>query len=226
MLSFWQVILVWAPEAWFNGTHHFTIGILMATKPAQVCPVELADSLDNKLRRWLQNPQKILAPCISEGMAALDVGCGPGFFSIELARLVGPRGRVIAVDLQQGMLDKLAAKISGTDLSTRITLVKCDTSNINFSDPVDFILAFYMVHEVTDQAAFFRQLFPLLRETGKILLVEPKMFHVSQAQFRETLHQAEAAGLISTPGPRLLLSWSALLTKGVAQTPRVCPDRP
>jgi len=147
----------------------------MTAEQTRVCPVELADSLDSRLRRWLQNPRKILEPYVSDGMVALDVGCGPGFFSIELARLVGPRGRVIAADLQQGMLDKLAARIKGTDLSARIGLVKCDSSNLNIEEAVYFILTFYMVHEVPDQAAFFRRLFHLLRETGKVLLVEPKM---------------------------------------------------
>ncbi len=188
----------------------------MTAEQTRVCPVELADSLDSRLRRWLQNPRKILEPYVSDGMVALDVGCGPGFFSIELARLVGSRGRVIAADLQQGMLDKLAARIKRTDLSARIGLVKCDSSNLNIEEAVDFILTFYMVHEVPDQAAFFRRLFHLLRETGKVLLVEPKMFHVSRAQFRETIRQAETVGFISTPGPKLRMSWSAVLIKGVA----------
>lgn len=185
----------------------------MATEQNRVCPVELADSLDSRLRRWLQNPRKILAPFVTEGMTALDIGCGPGFFSIELGRLVGPTGSVIAADLQQGMLDKLAVKIKGTDLATRIGMVKCDPGRLNVSGSVDFILTFYMVHEVPDQAAFFRQLFPLLREAGKVLIVEPKMFHVSRAQFSNTIRQAEAAGFLSTEGPRLPMSWSAVLKK-------------
>jgi ubiquinone/menaquinone biosynthesis C-methylase UbiE len=190
----------------------------MGTESDRVCPVELADSLDSRIRRWLQKPEKILAPFVTEGQTVLDVGCGPGFFSIELARLVGPNGRVIAADLQQGMLDKLAGKIKGTDLSARFRLVTCDQSSLNVTEQVDFILTFYMVHEVPDQAGFFRQLFPLLRETGKVLMVEPKMFHVSRAQFSDTIRQAEAAGFLSTEGPRLPMSWSAVLKKsaGVA----------
>ncbi len=43
----------------------------------RVCPVELAGSLDNRFRRWLQNPRKILAPYVREGMKVLDIGCGP-----------------------------------------------------------------------------------------------------------------------------------------------------
>ena len=69
-----------------------------------VCPAALAGSLDNRIRRWFQNPQKILSPYIKEGMTVLDIGCGPGFFSVEIAHLVGKTGRVIAADLQEGML--------------------------------------------------------------------------------------------------------------------------
>jgi ubiquinone/menaquinone biosynthesis C-methylase UbiE len=185
----------------------------MAAERNRVCPVELADSLDSRIRRWLQNPGRILKPFVTEGMTALDVGCGPGFFSIELARLVGSTGKVIAVDLQQGMLDRLARKIGGTDLSARIELVRCDQSRLHVSEPVDFILTFYMVHEVPDQPAFFRQLFPLLRESGRFLLVEPKLFHVSRAQFRDTIRHAENAGFSTASGPLLPFSWSAVLTR-------------
>ena len=73
----------------------------MMTEQIRVCPVALAASLDNKLRRWLQNPRKILESYVSDGILVLDVGCGPRFFSIELARLVGPDGRVIAPALHQ-----------------------------------------------------------------------------------------------------------------------------
>ncbi len=66
-----------------------------------VCPVERAGSLDNRIRRWLQDPQKILGPYIEEGMTILDIGCGPGFFSIDMAQMVGKSGRVIASDLHQ-----------------------------------------------------------------------------------------------------------------------------
>ena len=179
----------------------------------RVCPVELADSLDSRIRRWLQNPQPILSPYVTRGMTVLDVGCGPGFFSIELAKLVGESGRVIAVDLQQGMLERLRDKISGSAFEERITLVKCAQDNITVSETVDFILTFYMVHEVPDKENFFRQLVHLLKDQGQYLIVEPKLFHVSRKEFRATLSIAQRNGFEIHEGPRLLASWSAVLTK-------------
>ena len=179
----------------------------------RVCPVELADSLDGRIRRWLQSPYKILAPYIKEGMTVLDVGCGPGFFSIELAKLVGITGKVIAADLQQGMLRRLQDKIKGTALEDRITLVNCESDNINVSTPMDFILTFYMVHEVPDKGTFFKQLSRVLKAQGQYLLVEPKLFHVSKTEFQTTLKAAQNNGFEIYQGPNLPLSWSALLKK-------------
>jgi ubiquinone/menaquinone biosynthesis C-methylase UbiE len=178
----------------------------------RVCPVELANSLDSKIREWLQNPQKILSPYINEGITALDIGCGPGFFSVEMAKLVGEKGKVIAADLQEGMLQKLREKIKGTTLENRIVLVKCDKDKINVIDKADFILAFYMVHEVPDKEKLFASLKNILKENGQFLIVEPKLFHVNLKEFDATIHIAEKAGFKAANGPKLLFSHSALLT--------------
>lgn len=177
----------------------------------RVCPVELADSLDSGIRKWLQNPERILSPYVREGMTVLDVGCGPGFFSLALARMVGGTGKVISADLQEGMLSKLKDKIRGTELEKRITLVKCDKGDINVSGKVDFAVAFYMVHEVPDKVSFFRQLKGVVKDNGRVLIVEPKLFHVSRKEFAATTEQAAGAGFTTQPGPRLPLSWSAIL---------------
>lgn len=177
----------------------------------RVCPVELANSLDNRFRRWIQNPQKILAPYIKEGMTVLDLGCGPGFFSVEIAKMVGNEGRVISADLQEGMLQRLKNKIRGTQLESRIQLVKCDKSTINVHDKVDFILAFYMVHEVPGKNSLFKELKNILKEKGEFLLVEPKLFHVSRKEFETTIRLAEDNGFKISEGPKLPFSWSAIL---------------
>ncbi|MEA3513943.1 MAG: class I SAM-dependent methyltransferase [Nanoarchaeota archaeon] len=94
----------------------------MEKKNKRVCPVENAGSLDNILRKWIHNPKKILGNYVEEGMVVLDIGCGPGLFSVEIAKMVGKTGKVIAADLQEGMLKKLRSKIRGKDIERGIKL--------------------------------------------------------------------------------------------------------
>jgi ubiquinone/menaquinone biosynthesis C-methylase UbiE len=178
----------------------------------RVCPVERAGSLDNRVRRWIQNPQKILRHYIEEGMTVLDVGCGPGFFSIDVAQMVGNSGHVIASDLQEGMLQKVRDKIKGTELEERITLHKCKENKIGVSQQVDFVLMFYMVHEISNKEEFFNEIGTILKPNGQILIVEPP-FHVSKSAFEETIKEARDVGFIDVKGPNVLFSKTAILKK-------------
>ena len=179
----------------------------------RVCPVERAGSLDNKFRRWFQNPKKILRPYVNKGMTVLDIGCGPGFFSVDMAQMVGETGRVIASDLQDGMLRKLQSKIQGTHLEERIILHKCEKDKIGIEEQVDFILAFYMVHEIPHQDMFFKEIESILKTNGLILIVEPP-FHVSKKAFSQTVERAQEAGLIASEGPKVLFGKTVILKKG------------
>lgn len=175
-----------------------------------VCPVELAGGLDNRLRRWLQNPQKILKPYIKPGMSVLDLGCGPGFFSIEIACLLNGSGQVIAADLQQGMLDKVSNRIKGTELESRIRLHRCKTDSIDLFEKVDFVLAFYMIHEVPDQERLFKELKSILKPDGKILIVEPN-FHVRKKAFESMLLKIKSSGLEVLDRPKMFFSRMVVL---------------
>jgi len=184
----------------------------VAREKNRVCPVRLAGSLDNRIRRWLQNPRKILGPYIKEGMTVLDVGCGPGFFSIELAQMVGKSGRVIASDLQEGMLQKVREKIQGTELEERITLHKCEKNRLGLSEPVDFVLAFYVVHEIPNQEDLFNEIKSILKPNGQVFIVEPPI-HTSRKAFEETIRKALDAGLIVVDRPRIFPNRVVILQK-------------
>jgi hypothetical protein len=90
-------------------------------------------------------------------------------------------------------------------------LVKCNSDKINAPGKADFILTFYMVHEVPDKNGFFKQLKDILNEKGQVLLVEPKLFHISRKEFEATTRLAENIGFNICPGPNLPFSWTALL---------------
>jgi ubiquinone/menaquinone biosynthesis C-methylase UbiE len=180
----------------------------MANK--HICPVQLAGSLDTKIRRWFQNPQKIVHPYIKEGMTVLDIGCGPGFFTLDMAQMVGENGRVIAADLQAGMLQKLENKIRNTELEERITLHQSSEDKIGIEEEVDFILAFYMVHEAPHQDKFFNDIKSILKTSGQMLIVEPPI-HVSRKEFNQAISLAKSAGLLISEGPKIFLHKTAII---------------
>lgn len=178
-----------------------------------VCPWWIGYLLLNPLRRLAQNPQKILAPYIEPGTITLDMGCAMGFFSLDMARMVGAEGRVVCVDLQPKMIDSLVRRATKAGLIDRIDPRVCDRSGLGLEDlggTVDFALAFALVHEVPDAEAFFRQIHQALRPGGKCLLAEPKG-HVSRKRFEETIAAAQRAGLGPGDRPKIRRSHAALL---------------
>ncbi len=87
----------------------------------------------------------------------MDLGCGPGFFSLAMAKLVGENGKVISVDIQDEMLQILKRKSEREGLSSRIVLHKAQHEKLGLSEMVDFALAFYMVHGVQDKKSFLSE---------------------------------------------------------------------
>src|SRR5262249_8268198 len=124
----------------------------------RVCPWWVGYFLASPLRRLLHDPRAIISPFVSEGMVVLEPGPGMGFFTLELARRVGPKGRVIAVDVQPKMLQGLRKRAAKAGLAERIDarLPKQDRLGIDdCAGSVDFALAFAMVHEVPNPAVLF-----------------------------------------------------------------------
>ena len=177
-----------------------------------ICPTWGAIGLDNIFRKLVHNPQKILKPFIKEGMTVLDIGCGPGFFSLEMAKMLNGAGKVISADVQEGMLEKIRKKIKRTNFEKIIELHKSDFEKIGISEKVDFALAFWMVHEVRNQEKFFEELTSILKPNGLIFIVEPK-FHVSKTEFRKMIEKIKESGFTIVESPKVFFSRTIVLKK-------------
>jgi ubiquinone/menaquinone biosynthesis C-methylase UbiE len=180
------------------------------------CPWWLGYLLVVPVRRLIQDPKKILRPHVDLGMTALDVGCGMGFFSLDMARWMGPNGRVVCVDLQPRMINALKRRADRAGLTARIDARVCKAGDLGVSDldgQVDFAVAFYMVHEVPDSPVFLRQVHSVLKPGGRFLMAEPRG-HVSEDAFQKSTSLALEAGFRLVDAPRIWRSRTALFQKG------------
>jgi ubiquinone/menaquinone biosynthesis C-methylase UbiE len=166
------------------------------------------------LRQLVDKPAKILAPYVSEGMTVLEPGPGMGFFTLELARRVGPRGRVVAVDVQPRMLNGLRRRATKAGLLERIDARLATRDSLGISDlaDVDFVLAFAMVHELPAVEPFFAEMARVLRPGGFLLLAEPKG-HVNPELFDHEVQAATDAGFVDAGRPSIPHRYAAILTK-------------
>jgi len=180
-----------------------------------VCPWWLGYFLISPLRRLAQDPREILSPYVRQEMTVLEPGPGMGFFTLELARLVGSSGRVVVVDIQRKMLEKLKRRAAKLGLLERIDARLVAKDSMALSDlrgKVDFALAFAMVHEMPATSPFFREVSEALKPGAFLLLAEPRG-HVKTAQFEIELKAAAEAGLAIAERPSIWRNHAVLLSK-------------
>src|SRR6516162_11405444 len=185
------------------------------TMAHRVCPWWLGYWLICPLRRRGQDPAAILAPHVHQGMTVLEPGSGMGFFTLDLANLVGASGRVIAVDIQPKMLGRLKSRAAKAGLLGRIDARLTSPGSMGITDlrsSIDFTLAFALVHEFLDVARFFAEVAAASKPNASLLLAEPKG-HVKASEFDSELQAARQAGFNLVDRPSIRRSQAALLKK-------------
>ncbi|MGA9048481.1 MAG: class I SAM-dependent methyltransferase [Dehalococcoidia bacterium] len=174
------------------------------------CPWWVCFTFDNPIRKQLQNPEDILQGLVEEGQTVYDVGCGMGYFSLTLARMVGKTGTVICLDLQEKMLSAAGRRAERAGLAGRIKLKQCTRESLELDTIADFALAFWMVHEVPDKQRILGEIYRALKPGGTFLLVEPKI-HVTRQGFNATVSTARSAGFQVAGEPNVRFSMAVLL---------------
>jgi ubiquinone/menaquinone biosynthesis C-methylase UbiE len=183
-----------------------------------VCPVWVGYLLASPIRKLFQNPQRILSPYIENGMKVLDVGCAMGFFSLPLAQMVGSKGKIICVDVQEKMIRSLEKRARKAGLSNRIETRICHHNSLGLDDlkeEVEFAFASAVVHEIPDASRFFSEIYQTMKPTGKFLVIEPKG-HVPEKHFEIIVSAAEQKGFKIIERPQIGRSRVVLLEKNVS----------
>lgn len=186
----------------------------MKKRGQRTCPWWLLFTFDNPFRKWIHDPIQILQPYLHPGNTALDVGCGMGYFTLDIAQLIGLDGCVYAADLQPQMLAGLRRRAEHAGMLDRIHMIQSTPQNIGIDSLVDFALAFWMVHEVGQPESFLTEIFEHLKPNGKLLIVEP-VVHVSGTDFERTSELCRKIGLTPGEKPFIRFSRAMVFTKSV-----------
>lgn len=141
----------------------------------------MAHKFDPARRARLQGPERarLLPPedllrqaGLGTGMRLADVGCGPGFFALPAAHIVGPAGRVYAIDISQDLLREVREQADAERLA-QIWIVQSAESAIPLPDAAaDMALMAFVLHEAVHPAAFVREVVRILSPSGRLILLE------------------------------------------------------
>jgi len=169
------------------------------------CPWWIHYLLASPLRRWAEPPAKFLGPYVKPSMTVLDLGCGFGYASVPLAEMVGPNGRVISVDVEPRVLDKLKRRARRAGVEDRIDTRACEATELSlpeYDGEVDLVTVIHTLHELHDLPGFLEHVKKLLKPDGRLFVIEPNG-HVTAEGFAAELECCRLAGFEEMERPPL-----------------------
>ncbi len=124
-------------------------------------------------RHQRQPPERLLrAIGVAVGERVADIGCGPGFYSLPAAHLVGSTGTVYALDLEEAMLSTVRARATEQGI-TNVETLRSEESRLPLADgSVDVVLVANVLHECADRGAFLREVRRVLVDGGRLAVIE------------------------------------------------------
>lgn len=149
-----------------------------ASRQGRLFPPTDLGLLESPDRAAWQKPDLIMdALKIAYGDTVADIGAGSGFFTVRLARRVGPNGVVYAEDIQQPMLESIKRRVNREGLTNVVTRLGTDTDANLPKGMIDAVLVVDVYHEVQttdDRVRFLRHLADALKAGGRIGIVNYK----------------------------------------------------
>ena len=143
---------------------------------AQVMGYGAASWLDRSEREKEEEPAKLLkALDLKDGMVVADVGAGSGFHSFRMAPLVGEKGKILAVDIQQEMLDLISDRAKKEKVKNVETVLGTDKDPKLPEGKVDLILMVDVYHEFEFPYEMTEKMVAALKPGGRLVFVEFRM---------------------------------------------------
>jgi ubiquinone/menaquinone biosynthesis C-methylase UbiE len=142
-------------------------------QPAPVMGVEGAEWLTRPERIREEDPDRMLAALdIKKGSFVADVGAGVGYHVWRLAEIVGPTGKVIGQDIQEGMIRLMKKNIEDRKLKNVEIILGTPTDPKLPANSLDLVLMVDVYHEFSEPVTMMRQIQRALKADGRVVLVE------------------------------------------------------
>jgi SAM-dependent methyltransferase len=166
----------------------------------------------NLLRYLFSPPERLVGKYVEPGERAADLGCGAGFHTLPMARIVGGEGRVYAVDFDPKAIARLERQAKRRGYHGIIEARAASASAIDFieSRSIHFVLAEGLLCCMTDHAGAIRQIRRILHPAGRAYLSVIKLARADdpRAISRETWKRLLASFRLLDSGEGLLTRWA------------------
>jgi ubiquinone/menaquinone biosynthesis C-methylase UbiE len=163
---------------------------------------EYAKVLDDPKRDAWQKPDEVVRALeLKPGATVADLGAGTGYFTVRLAGPVGPQGRVLAVDVDQRLLDRVRDRAAALKLGNVGTVLASANDPHLAARSADLIFICNVIHHIENRSAYYRLLGLALKPGGRLAIVD---FHKREAPVgpalamkiarEDLIREAEAGG--------------------------------
>lgn len=135
----------------------------------------MASFLQSRIRCILDPPERVLNLLnISTGMVVADIGCGPGVYSVRIAKRVGMSGLVYAIDASEYMIRRVKTLSNSMGLSN-IRAIKTDAADLSMipSKSVDIALFIYSLHHIDRKIDAISEALRIVKPGGKVFILDP-----------------------------------------------------
>ena len=164
------------PLRYEYGNPHDPNGIgkfYMGREIAQIMGYRGSDWLERAEREWEERPSLLVELlALQKGHRVADIGAGSGYFSLPMAKLVGPEGRVLAVDIQTEMLDLIRAKMGRLGIENIELILGTETDPRLPPRSLDLVLMVDVYHEFSHPWEMMQKVCHALRPGGQVVFME------------------------------------------------------
>ncbi len=182
--------------------------------------------MDNFIRRLVSPPEKKIPEFVSAGTVVADLGCGPGYFTIPMAKIIGPTGKIYAIDSDQNSIQALRAKSEAQHLERIIETHTTSAAKMNHipSAFVDFVFASGLLCCMTDHKGAVAEIKRILKPTGLAYLSVAKLLrrNDSRAVTKEEWDQILSGFHVKERRDGILSRWATVSpTSGKSTAPEM-----